>query len=350
MGSVSNDICAENGAMNESSGGNMCGKKKIEWLSVLQGFSMLLVVIGHVSLTNIPRDPNTPIASELERIIYSFHMPLFIFISGWLFYFTCIRKEKTYADVIKAKIKRLGLPFLAFTMLALALKLVFPSLMNRPVTTQELIDTFLFFRSNPLGEMWFIVVLLVLMMLYPLYCYVVKSKWLVAFVAWAFSIIVCVCPTSLTYFQLNRVCHMAPFFVAGILCCRYGWHKWLENFRTLGISFFMFLLWNIMRLMFDPMGLFSVTAGIVFSFSLCLNLAKRWPSLFRSFRDYTFQIFLMGIFFQMVVRWVYVRMGCDWMFVPFWLLSVVIGVFVPVAIAKLVEKKAPKFIRLCMGL
>ena len=346
MESVTNNICAENNVMNESSGGKSCGKKKIEWLSVLQGFSMLLVVIGHVSLTNIPRDPNTPIASELERIIYTFHMPLFIFISGWLFYFTCIRKEKTYAEVFMAKIKRLGLPFLVFTMVALVLKLMFPSLMNRPVTMQEVMDTFLYFRSNPLGEMWFIVVLFVLMMLYPLYCYVVKSKWL-ALVACVLSILVCVYPTSLTYFQLNKVCHMAPFFVAGILCCRYGWHKCLENFGALGISF---LMWNIMRVMYDPMGIFSATAGILFSFSLCLDLAKRWPSLFCSFRDYTFQIFLMGIFFQMVVRWVYVRMGCDWLFVPFWCLSVVIGVYVPVMIAKLVEKKAPKFIRLCMGL
>ena len=44
----------------------------------------------------------------------------------------------------------------------------------------------------------------------------------------------------------------------------------------------------------------------MFSFSLCLNLAKRWPGLFSSFRDYTFQIFLMGIFFQMAIRRIFV--------------------------------------------
>lgn len=150
-------------------------QNKIQWLAVLQGFSMLLVVIGHVSLTNLPGDPTTPIATGIENMIYSFHMPLFIFISGYLFYFTCIRKEKSYKDVVIAKLKRLGIPFLAFTLMATILKSAFPSLMHRPVTLQELIDTFFFFKSNPLGEMWFIIVLFELMLLYPVYKSITKN-------------------------------------------------------------------------------------------------------------------------------------------------------------------------------
>ena len=127
----------------------MKNKKKIEWLAVLQGFSMLLVVIGHVTLTNVTNDPTTPVATKIQTVIYSFHMPLFIFISGWLFYYTCLRKDKGYGEVIRAKLKRLGIPFLAFTLVATLLKSAFPSLMHRQVTAQELVDTFLLFRSNP---------------------------------------------------------------------------------------------------------------------------------------------------------------------------------------------------------
>ena len=46
---------------------------RINWLSVLQGWSMLLVVIGHVTLTNVFQNPETPVSAEIERIIYSFH-------------------------------------------------------------------------------------------------------------------------------------------------------------------------------------------------------------------------------------------------------------------------------------
>ena len=67
---------------------------RINWLSVLQGWSMLLVVIGHVTLTNVFQDPETPVSAEIERIIYSFHMPLFMFISGFLFYLTKIGRNR----------------------------------------------------------------------------------------------------------------------------------------------------------------------------------------------------------------------------------------------------------------
>ena len=100
----------------------MVKKKKIEWLAVLQGFSMLLVVVGHVMLTNVSDDPTTPVATKIQQVVYSFHMPLFIFISGWLFYYTCIRKGKSYGEVAKAKLKRLGIPFLAFTLMATAVE------------------------------------------------------------------------------------------------------------------------------------------------------------------------------------------------------------------------------------
>ena len=62
--------------------------KKINWISILQGWSMLLVVIGHVTLTNKFNDPSTPISTMIETIIYRFHMPLFIFVSGFLYHRT----------------------------------------------------------------------------------------------------------------------------------------------------------------------------------------------------------------------------------------------------------------------
>ena len=155
----------------------MAEKKKIDWLSVLQGFSMLLVIIGHVVLTNVPGDATTPIATGIGRIIYSFHMPLFIFISGWLFYYTCIGRDKPYKEMLVSKAKRLAIPFFAFTIIAMVLKLAFPQLMHRVVDVEEIVNTFLFFRSNPLGEMWFVIVLFELMLLYPIYKLIINNSF-----------------------------------------------------------------------------------------------------------------------------------------------------------------------------
>lgn len=327
----------------------MAEKNKINWLSILQGLSMLLVVIGHVSLTNVPRDPSTPIASSIEKIVYSFHMPLFIFISGWLFYHTCLRRNKDYSNVVIAKLKRLGIPFLAFTLVATVLKAAFPSMMHRPVTTQELIDTFILFRSNPLGGMWFIEVLFILMLLYPFYRFAIKAKWSEGLLA-VLILLIYSSSVPLTIFNLREVCHMAPFFVGGILCSKYEWQKYLNSSIALGVTAASFLLWNVFGIMPDPLQFLSISIGIVFSFSLCLYLSKILPSLFCSFRDYSFQIFLMGIFFQMAIRWIFVKWGNDLLFVPMWLLSVLIGLYAPTLIARFIEKKAPQGLKLCFGL
>jgi hypothetical protein len=57
----------------------------------------------------------------------------------------------------------------------------------------------------------------------------------------------------------------------------------------------------------------------------------------------------MGIFFQMAIRWLYVKVGNEAFFVPKWLLSVIVGVYFPTFIAICIEKYAPKYVRLCFG-
>lgn len=216
-------------------------EKKIGWLAVLQGFSMLLVVIGHVSLTNLPGDPSTPIASGIERIIYTFHMPLFIFISGWLFYYTCINREKSYKDMIVSKSKRLVIPFFAFTFVAMVLKMAFPQLMYRVVDAEEIINTFVFFRSNPLGEMWFIIVLFELMLLYPIYKLITKSR-LSAIVGLGGAFLINKLFPDISYFNLGRVAYMLPFFVVGILCSKFEWHKFISYWWFLLIMTIPFII------------------------------------------------------------------------------------------------------------
>ena len=325
-------------------------KEKIQWLAVLQGFSMLLVVIGHVSLTNVPGDPSTPIATGIERTIYSFHMPLFIFISGWLFYYTCIRKEKPYNDVVMAKLKRLGIPFLIFTLVATLLKSALPSLMHRPVTAQELVDTFLLFRSNPLGEMWFIIVLFELMLLYPVYKIMIEDK-IAAVIGLGGAVLISKLFPDVSYFNLGRVAYMLPFFVVGIICCRFDWHKFMSKWCFFLLLTGLFIACNIMGLL-SPNVMKAETAfvGTLFAMSLCIIVGKYIPKLFSSFRDYTFQIFLMGIFFQMAIRWAYVKLNNEMLFVPMWLLSVIIGVYAPTLIATVIDRKAPKYIKMCFGL
>lgn len=112
----------------------------------------------------------------------------------------------------------------------------------------------------------------------------------------------------------------------------------------------LFFVCNIIGLLPESMKAETAFVGTIFAMSLCLIVGQYLPKLFSSFRDYTFQIFLMGIFFQMAIRWTYVKWGSDMLFVPMWLLSVIIGVYAPTLIAKLINKKAPKYVKMCFGL
>ncbi len=327
----------------------MAEKQKIVWLAVLQGFSMLLVVIGHVSLTNLPGDPNTPIATGIERIIYSFHMPLFVFISGWLFYYTCISRGKTYCEMFISKAKRLAIPFMFFTIVTMALKLLFPQLMHRIVDWKEIVDTFIFFRSNPLGEMWFVIVLFELMLLYPLYRIMIEKKFM-AIILLIATIVLSRFAPAVSYYFIDKVLYMFPFFFAGIVSCKYNWHILIGKMWFLILALFCFIFSNIIGILPLYMKTEAALVGILFSMSFCLVTANYLPRLFHSFRDYTFQIFLMGIFFQMVIRWIYVRLGNDQLFVPMWIFSVIIGVYMPTLIALCIKRFAPLNIRLCFGL
>lgn len=144
---------------------NVGKEAKIYWISILQGWSMLLVVIGHVTLTNIFENPATPVSTEVERIIYGFHMPLFMFISGGLFYYTKSGKVKI-RSYYQDKAKRLLAPFIFFTLATFALKYIFNPLMKRPVelSFKQIINSVLYPASN-FREMWFIITLFIIFLL-----------------------------------------------------------------------------------------------------------------------------------------------------------------------------------------
>ncbi len=75
--------------------------KRIDWIDTLRGIGMFLVIWGHVFPTNKWR---------IRRYIYSFHMPLFFFISGLTFKDS---DKLSFKDYLKKRIKGLIIPYLA---------------------------------------------------------------------------------------------------------------------------------------------------------------------------------------------------------------------------------------------
>ena len=145
---------------------------------------MLWVVIGHspLSVTAFASSFDADChecALFLKKVAYSFHMPLFIMISGYLFYITRIDKGASYRKTLTDKFKRLGIPYLFFTVFAFFLK-VYVGGVERPVTLslKSFVSAFVRPFEGPLQEMWFVAVVLLYFSLLEVYRRILKNNWL----------------------------------------------------------------------------------------------------------------------------------------------------------------------------
>lgn len=83
-------------------------KERIIWIDSLKGIGIFYVVLGHIILAL-----NAP--SFYNQYIYSFHLPLFFFVSGYLFN---IGKYPKFISFLKKRAKSLLIPYFVFAVLA----------------------------------------------------------------------------------------------------------------------------------------------------------------------------------------------------------------------------------------
>lgn len=82
--------------------------KRLEYIDYAKGIAILLVVIGHLLQYNLSGTSS----KGLFDMIYSFHMPLFMFLSGYVASFSIERHVASKCDFIKNKARSLLFPFI----------------------------------------------------------------------------------------------------------------------------------------------------------------------------------------------------------------------------------------------
>lgn len=402
------------------------GDKRINWLLILQGWAMLWVVIGHAPMG----DPGAGPAWEtaLYRIAYSFHMPLFMLVSGWLFYRTRLVGSGSgsgsgngsgsgsgwrYGAILCDKALRILLPGLVFSFVALALKVAFPGEMERQVSLSAgaILHTYLYPYDNALRELWFLVTLFWMFALTPLWRVVLRrpwSQWLVLALLvglWFF-------PLRTGLLCLDKVCTHALWFYLGMVVSKEDfaarclaprlWLPLLAGAAIYLLGLYLEYLAGICAgagaavsasglaesLSPDRLSagvastgfasglsagvasswlaagiasgwapvclsvgtLLAILGGVLFSFGIALLADRFVPRIFFSFRDYTYQIFLMGIFAQIFVKILYRHALASFPYALVWLLCVLAGLYLPVLVARLAERISFRPLSLCLGL
>ena len=304
-------------------------KKKIQWISILQGMTMLCVVIGH-SVFSYNK-------GYIWHFCYGFHMPLFIFLSGGLFYLSRVAKEWNSIDVYKDKLVRLGIPYLFFITFGFIMKIIMAGSVKNKVniSVSSFLTGYLFPSQSAMKEMWFIGTLLCLMLLYPLFKFANRRRWIECVLLIVFLLLSVFVQTSYTgggIFNILGVVRYGVFFYAGILSFKYNILKDMNNFW---IAVFFLCAYIAICPYRREWGLGVAFVGLVAMISIALYLSEKYHSLFSSFRDRTFQIYLLGIYPQMFIE-IFYRHHQDNLvcFLFCGVLSVLFGIYVPVLISK----------------
>ena len=129
-------------------------------IDITRGIAIILVVYGHVIEHSMaPWSSQDFFQNPVFKIVYTFHMPLFVFISGYLMANSLNRNS--VGDVFKARCKSLLVPFVSLSLLgcivAYVLNIIFGNNTGRIDIAGDLVNQLLL---NPV--VWFLITLFIL--------------------------------------------------------------------------------------------------------------------------------------------------------------------------------------------
>ena len=147
---------------------NVQNKEHFNWIDILKGLGIILVIMGHQRLS-----------PELLNYIYLFHMPLFFFISGYLMN---ISKYNSIGHLIKKKSKTLLIPYITFSIISIICYSVIGQVdLDASATLQSFIEG----KRNEIFynvPLWFLIGLFVIEIMYYVLKKVIKNNGLLLLV------------------------------------------------------------------------------------------------------------------------------------------------------------------------
>ena len=186
-------------------------KERLHWLDYSKTIGMYLVVLGHVLKDN---------AQLFKVVIYSFHMPLFFFLSGFLHKLK-IGRGKYFLSILK----QLVIPFLIFNGLTFITKIKDIPIDGVFVVTCDFLKELgesIYLGELPIGPSWFILSL-IWMKIIMFFLLRIRSDFRsLSIVGITWVIVLAVFYTSNfpkipNYFHLGSSLLSFPFYIAGYL-------------------------------------------------------------------------------------------------------------------------------------
>lgn len=205
------------------------------WVDYAKAIGIVLVVYGHVArgLFNAHVPMDEPTYQAVDTALYSFHMPLFFFLSG-LFFFDSLRKRGA-PGLVWNKVDTLVYPYLVWSILQGTVEVVLGRWTNGQVSFQEVFSLL----WAPRAHFWFLYALFLICVLGAL-VYSVVARRFVWVVAVAGVAVYLARPHLPDVPNLGFVTSFFVFFAAGVWFMQHeaGLRRWAPGLAVLaGVAF-----------------------------------------------------------------------------------------------------------------
>ena len=123
--------------------------KRLLDFDIAKAICIMLVVMGHNVPDGLPKWWQTT-----HDIIYTFHMPLFMFASGFIY--IAFKKDESYLHFLQKKVLRLMVPYITISLIVITLKLLTQGSgsVDNPVTAMTYLR--MFYLPEAGYFLWFI--------------------------------------------------------------------------------------------------------------------------------------------------------------------------------------------------
>lgn len=183
-------------------------KKYYDELAILKGIGIILVILGHsFSFTGFNIVDNNFINKYIFYTIYSFHMPLFFMIAGFL---TSNYKDNLNKKFYISKIKRLLIPYIFINIIDAIPRHLFSNLVNNK---NNGIEKIIFYSG---AATWFVYTLFILFLIFPIIeKYIIKRDKYYLFGIVLFILNLFEIGSNIKIFTIDRLIYMSFYFYIG---------------------------------------------------------------------------------------------------------------------------------------
>ncbi len=315
----------------------MTKNDRIEWIDYTKAFACLLVVIGHLLMSLRSIDNYSTVTEFIIWFIYLFHMPLFMCMSGMLYHKrTQIKTVKEYKKFELKKTINLLVPYITFYSITMALNMLFSSSVNTPKGTKEWLGIF----NNPISPYWFLYALLSIFIITPIIENIFKHKKENVMKLFIALKIISIFWNSKIYF-VKSIMQQGIYFYLGVYIGEENQNKkpLLTYLLILFYIIIAIIVYNKKSLL-NEYGLETIyIAFAIMGIGLIINLFKtmKKSKLLNTFKQYTFQIFLMHTIFAAGIRIIMFKFGIENYFVHL-IIGLLFSIYIPVLVSIISNK------------